>query len=126
MVVIVRFATQQAMPSPDGHALGSNAQLRAELRRCQQSSFTQAIVTWLQSVPEPNPSDQMTGELQLGSGVVAATVQLSRDGGFGVMIQELVDSAHQEKLMLHAQTKEEVIYPAAILVGEYPKLKLHQ
>jgi hypothetical protein len=29
-----------------------------------------------------------------------------------------------EKLMLHAQTEEEVLYPAAILVGEYLKLKL--
>lgn len=28
-----------------------------------------------------------------------------------------------EKLMLHAQTEEEVLYPAAILVGEYLKLK---
>jgi len=26
--------------------------------------------------------------------------------------------------MLHAQTEEEVLYPAAILVGEYLKLKL--
>lgn len=31
-----------------------------------------------------------------------------------------------EKLMLHAQTEEEVLYPAAILVGEYLKLKLKQ
>ncbi len=29
-----------------------------------------------------------------------------------------------EKLMLHAQTEEEVLYPAAIMVGEYLKLKL--
>jgi hemerythrin superfamily protein len=29
-----------------------------------------------------------------------------------------------EKLMLHAQTEEEVLYPAAILVGEYVKLKV--
>ena len=29
-----------------------------------------------------------------------------------------------ERLMLHAQTEEEVLYPAAILVGEYLKLKL--
>jgi hypothetical protein len=29
-----------------------------------------------------------------------------------------------EKLMLHAKTEEEVLYPAAILVGEYLKLKL--
>src|SRR5918994_1763705 len=28
-----------------------------------------------------------------------------------------------EKLKLHAQTEEEVLYPAAILVGEYLKLK---
>lgn len=29
-----------------------------------------------------------------------------------------------KKLILHAQTEEEVLYPAAILVGEYLKLKL--
>ena len=29
-----------------------------------------------------------------------------------------------EKLTLHAQTEEEVLYPAAILVGEYLKLQL--
>lgn len=31
-----------------------------------------------------------------------------------------------EKLMLHAQTEEEVLYPAAILIGEYLKLKLNR
>jgi len=30
-----------------------------------------------------------------------------------------------EKLMLHAQTEEEIFYPAAILVGEYVKSKLN-
>jgi hypothetical protein len=29
-----------------------------------------------------------------------------------------------EKLMLHAQTEEEVLYPTAILLGEYLKLQL--
>jgi hemerythrin superfamily protein len=29
-----------------------------------------------------------------------------------------------EKLILHAQTEEEVLYPAAVLIGEYLKLKL--
>jgi hypothetical protein len=29
-----------------------------------------------------------------------------------------------EKLILHARTEEEVLYPAAILVGEHIKLKL--
>jgi hypothetical protein len=29
-----------------------------------------------------------------------------------------------EKLILHAQTEEEVLYPMAIVIGEYLKLKL--
>lgn len=29
-----------------------------------------------------------------------------------------------EKLMLHAQTEEEVLYPTSVLIGEYLKLKL--
>lgn len=32
-------------------------------------------------------------------------------------------AAFSEKLILHAQMEEEVLYPAAILVGEYLKLK---
>ena len=31
-----------------------------------------------------------------------------------------------EKLMLHAQTEEEVLYPASILVGEYLNLRLSE
>ena len=37
------------------------------------------------------------------------------------------EAAHfAEKLMLHAQTEEEVLYPASILVGEYLNLKLSE
>jgi hypothetical protein len=49
-------------------------------------------------------------------------------------LEELVDAARAEerpevarfaqRLMLHAQIEEEILYPAAILVGEYLKLKL--
>lgn len=48
-------------------------------------------------------------------------------------LDKLIDAAKQEnkseyvhfadKLKLHAQTEEEVLYPAAILVGEYLKLR---
>ena len=31
---------------------------------------------------------------------------------------------YAQKLILHAQTEEEVLYPASILIGEYLKLKL--
>jgi hypothetical protein len=35
-----------------------------------------------------------------------------------------IELAHfAEKLMLHAQTEEEILYPAAVLIGEYLKMK---
>jgi hemerythrin superfamily protein len=37
---------------------------------------------------------------------------------------EYVSFAH--KLVLHARTEEEVFYPAAILIGEYLKLRLDE
>ena len=49
-------------------------------------------------------------------------------------LRDLVEAAEQEHkleyartaemLMLHAQTEEDVLYPAAILIGEYLRLKL--
>lgn len=35
-----------------------------------------------------------------------------------------VHARFAKKLILHAQTEEEVLYPAAILIGEYVKLRL--
>lgn len=50
-------------------------------------------------------------------------------------LDNLIEAAHEEnqpgaaefaeKLKLHAKTEEEVTYPAAILIGEYLKLKLN-
>lgn len=39
---------------------------------------------------------------------------------------QLAAVAFVEKLKLHAQNEQELLYPAAILVGEYLKLKLNQ
>lgn len=51
-----------------------------------------------------------------------------------VALRKLVDKSHNvrrldialfaEKLILHAQTEEEVLYPAAVLIGEYLEAKL--
>ena len=39
--------------------------------------------------------------------------------------EKLVEQARfAKKLMVHAQTEEEVLYPGAILIGEYLKLRL--
>lgn len=49
-----------------------------------------------------------------------------------ILMKDAAEENHPEivvfadKLMLHAQTEEEVYYPAAILAGEFIKLKLGQ
>jgi hypothetical protein len=53
--------------------------------------------------------------------VVAALEKLS---AAAVAEQKPEYARFAEKLILHAKTEEEVLYPAAILVGEYLKLKL--
>jgi hypothetical protein len=59
---------------------------------------------------------------------------LAEHKGIVAALQQLAEAARQENkpdyvafseaLRRHAQTEEEVLYPAAILVGEYLKLKL--
>jgi hypothetical protein len=62
---------------------------------------------------------QMLAEHKL---IVAALDKLSASATKAGKM-EYVDFA--KALMLHAQTEEEVAYPAAILIGEYVRLKLH-
>ena len=87
-------------------------------------------------------TQMVKGEVPLDSGaVIALTDKLKKD--FNHMLNEhraiviqlhmLMEAAQREerseyvqlaeRLMLHAQTEEEVLYPAAILIGEYLKLK---
>ncbi|HMA30766.1 MAG TPA: hypothetical protein VKT00_03025, partial [Casimicrobiaceae bacterium] len=61
---------------------------------------------------------------------------LREHGSIVAALRELADVAKREnrteyvrfaeKLILHAQTEEEVSYPTAILIGEYIKLKLER
>lgn len=55
--------------------------------------------------------------------IVAALKNLS----YAAKKEKKMEYVHfAEKLMLHAQTEEEVLYPTAILIGEYLKLRLNQ
>jgi hypothetical protein len=58
--------------------------------------------------------------LQEHQHIVAALKNLAEAAGKGGKPQYV---RFAEKLTLHAQTEEQVLYPAAILVGEYVKLK---
>jgi hypothetical protein len=75
------------------------------------------------------------------SAVIAMTDKLKKDIGhmlhehkaIVVQLHRLMEEARSERrdeyvhlaerLMMHARTEEEVLYPAAILIGEYLKLK---
>ncbi|MHB8901283.1 MAG: hypothetical protein ACYC6Y_21245 [Thermoguttaceae bacterium] len=46
--------------------------------------------------------------------------------GAGSLLVVVVGVVYVEKLTLHAQTEEQVLYPAALLVGEYLKTKVSQ
>jgi len=81
--------------------------------------------------PEMGDVLAMTGQLKAGldemleehQAIVGALRRLAaaakKDGKRGY-------ERFAEKLILHAQTEEQVLYPAAILIGEYLKGKLHQ
>lgn len=56
---------------------------------------------------------------QIVTALKALTEAANSEGKVGAM-------HFAEKLMLHAQTEEEVLYPASILVGEYLNLKLSE
>lgn len=75
------------------------------------------------------PVLEITDKLKAELPVILQEHQLIKDA-----LQDLISAAWSDskleyvdfanKLILHAQTEEEVLYPAAILIGEFLKLKL--
>ncbi len=74
------------------------------------------IVTLTETLKSELP--QMLAEHQA---ILAALDELSAAAGRAGNAEAL---AFADQLRLHAQNEEEILYPAAILVGEYLKLKL--
>lgn len=80
--------------------------------------------------PEMEPVLRMTDRLK-----VELQQMLEEHKAIVSALRDLADAAKKEgkpeylkfseKLILHAQTEEQVLYPAAILVGEYLRAKLH-
>jgi F0F1-type ATP synthase membrane subunit b/b' len=81
--------------------------------------------------PEMGDVLAMTDKLKAGLGEM-----LEEHRAIVAALKKLSDAARKErkkgyerfakKLILHAQTEEQVLYPAAILIGEYLKGKLRQ
>jgi len=66
---------------------------------------------------------QELGEMLAEHKTIVAALQVLAEAARRENKPEYV--AFAEKLILHAQTEEEVMYPAALLIGEYLKLKLN-
>jgi hypothetical protein len=72
-------------------------------------------------------TDQLKAELPSMREEHRAVIAALRDLTTAASEEQEEEAAHfAQKLMLHAQTEEQVIYPAAILVGEYLQLRLHR
>ena len=89
----------------------------------------------LSQVAEGKVSPEMRDVLRMTDRLRAELKEmLAEHKAVVVALKSLADAAKKEnkvsytlfakKLMLHAKTEEEVLYPAAILTGEYIKLKL--
>jgi len=90
--------------------------LLAKLARGEIDKEMRAVLTMTDRLKAALP--EMLREHQA---VVAALEELSA----AAQKEKLPEHARfAEKLMLHAKTEEEVLYPAAVLIGEYLKLKL--
>jgi hemerythrin superfamily protein len=98
----------------------------------KEEEFALPPLGLLSSLIEGKPASEMTDVLplteRLGKDI---QVMLDEHRAIVAQLEVLVDLARREgrveyvrfaeKLMLHAQTEEEVLYPASILVGEYIK-----
>lgn len=88
----------------------------------------------LSSLAEERVTNEMKDVLKMTNRLKAELSQMLKEHKEIVaVLRNLIDAANEEKkmefvifaekLMLHAQNEEEVLYPAAILVGKYIELK---
>jgi hypothetical protein len=90
--------------------------LLAPLAKRRVSSEMERVLSMTDRLKKDLP--QMLKEHKAVVAALNRLVNAAKKGG-------KMEYAHfAEKLILHAKTEEEVMYPAAILIGEYLKLKL--
>jgi hemerythrin superfamily protein len=88
----------------------------------------------LSSLSEGKVTTEMKDVLKMTDRLKAELPQMREEHkAIAAALKDLIDAAEKEKkidyirfsnkLMLHAQNEEEVLYPASILIGEYIQLK---
>jgi hypothetical protein len=97
------------------------ARKSGELKRVSLAVFVITAVVALPVYFTGEPAEEIVEHLP---GVSESLIERHEEAAQDEKQPEYVHFA--EKLILHAQTEEEVLYPATIMLGEYVKLKLHQ
>lgn len=103
----------------------------------QEEEYAIPPLGLLTQLAEGKVTKEMRGALAMTDKLKAQLPQMLKEHKEIVAaLKNLIDVAKKEKkmeyvrfaekLVLHAQTEEEVLYPAAILIGEYLKLKLNK
>ena len=129
---------QLALAAAEGGRTGKAAEALVEVLRphvVKEEDFALPALGLLQHLVAGRVSPVMRGVTVMTDRLKAQYEQMLADHELIVAaVRDLADAATQEgkreyaglseKLLLHLRTEEQLLYPAAILVGEYLKLKL--
>jgi hypothetical protein len=121
-----------------GGKIGVSAKAVAEILHphfIKEEEYAMPPLGILSSLAEGKITNKMKDALLMSNRLKAELPEMLKEHkAIGSALKNLIDAAKKEKkmeyerfaekLMLHAQNEEEVLYPASILVGEYLKLKL--
>jgi hypothetical protein len=120
-----------------GGKIGDSAKAVAKILHphfIKEEEFAMPPLGILSSLSEGKITNEMKDALIMSNRLKAELPEMLKEHKAIVSaLKNLIDAATKEKkmeyerfaekLMLHAQNEEEVLYPASILVGEYLKLK---
>ena len=124
----------------EGSAIGDAARAVAKLMHphfMKEEEYALPPLGLLPMLAKGEVTSDMAEALPMTDRLKAELPEMLREhGSIVAALRELADAAKREnrteyvrfaeKLILHAQTEEEVSYPTAILIGEYIKLKLER
>src|SRR5512135_1919079 len=124
----------------EGSAIGDAARAVAKLMHphfMKEEEYALPPLGLLPMLAKGELTSDMAEALPMTDRLKAELPEMLREhGSIVAALRELADVAKREnrneyvrfaeKLILHAQTEEEVSYPTAILIGEYIKLKLER
>ena len=124
----------------EGSAIGDAARAVAKLMHphfMKEEEYALPPLGLLPMLAKGEVTSDMAEALPMTDRLNAELPEMLREhGSIVAALRELADVANREnrteyvrfaeKLILHAQTEEEVSYPTAILIGEYIRLKLER